>query len=339
MAKLKRLWKTVQLRMSLLRIWFMKNIMLFIRIACVVCLVCIFTGVITAETPILGSIIYPIFAPLADEINTVIAEKEIDGLMTFFSVAISVLFTVSMFAIKARSIAQSDIKNPKLKYAMVQANLYFNENGKLVKKIEKATGEDINMDGKIDENDIVTEGSRVGFFKGMVSAFQEFNTIMKADFNGNEEDDNDEEVYEKILEEADLKKTAEATEEIREHIKDSTDIMVLDKLENRADSELTEVLSNNEVSNDEKTKKVSILTKLKNWLSSRKQSKLEKRKDDAEILEDNMNSDSEIDEEEYKKNEDKDMTAESKAVVEKEVKTEKEQRADDFLEKLRSRGR
>lgn len=336
MAKLKRFWKTLQLRTSLLRIWFMKNIMLFIRIACVVCLVCIFTGVITADTPILGTIIYPIFAPLADEINAVIAEKEIDGLMTFFSVAISVLFTVSMFAIKARSIAQSDIKNPKLKYAMVQANLYFNENGKLVKKIEKATGEDINMDGKIDENDVVSNSGRVGFFKGMVSAFQEFNTIMKADFNGNEEDDNDEEVYEKILEEADLKKAAEATEEIEEHVKDSMDIMVLDKIENRVDKNVTEVIENGEMTSEEKTEKISLLTKLKNWLTNRKTEKInEKKSDDAEILEDNMNVDSEVDD--IKKEENN--TSDEKVTAQEELKSEKEQRADDFLEKLRNRGR
>ena len=333
MAKLKRFWKTLQLRMSLLRIWFMKNILLFIRIACVICLVCIFTGVITAETPILGTIIYPIFAPLADEINAVIAEKEIDGLMTFFSVAISVLFSVSMFAIKARSIAQSDIKNPKLKYAMVQANLYFNENGKLVKKIEKATGEDINGDGKIDENDAVTESSKVGFFKGIVSAFQEFNTIMKADFNGNDEDDNDEEEYARVIEEAKLKNAEEATNEIEDIVKTGSEVLVIDKLNEKADSEITEVLTNDGISDEEKTQKIGTFTKLKEWLASRKKAKLEK-KDDAEILEDNMNVDSEIDEEEKKVEEKKTTSAEVE-----EPKTEKEQRADDFLEKLRNRGR
>lgn len=333
MAKLKRFWKTLQLRMSLLRIWFMKNILLFIRIACVICLVCIFTGVITAETPILGTIIYPIFAPLADEINAVIAEKEIDGLMTFFSVAISVLFSVSMFAIKARSIAQSDIKNPKLKYAMVQANLYFNENGKLVKKIEKATGEDINGDGKIDENDAVTESSKVGFFKGIVSAFQEFNTIMKADFNGNDKDDNDEEEYARVIEEAKLKNAEEATNEIEDIVKTGSEVLVIDKLNEKADSEITEVLTNDEISNEEKTQKIGMFTKLKEWLASRKKAKLEK-KDDAEILEDNMDVDSEIDEEEKKVEEKKTVSAEVE-----EPKTEKEQRADDFLEKLRNRGR
>ena len=76
-----------------------------------------------------------------------------------------------------------------------------------------------------------------------------------------------------------------------------------------------------------------MITKLKEWLASRKKAKLEKT-DDAEVLEDNMDVDSEIDEEEKKVEEKETASAEVE-----ETKTEKERHADDFLEKLRSRGR
>ena len=50
-------------------------------------------------------------------------------------------------------VALSDIKNDNLKLALVNANMYFNEQGRLVKKIEKAANTDINGDGKIDTTD------------------------------------------------------------------------------------------------------------------------------------------------------------------------------------------
>lgn len=338
MEKLNRFWRIFKLRLSLLRIWFMKNILLFLRIACVVCLVCIFTGTITAETPLLGSIIYPIFAPLADEINAVIAEKEIDGLMTFFSVLISVMFSISMFAIKARNIAQSDIKSAKLKYAMVQANLYFNSDGKLVKKVEKATGKDINMDGKIDEKDAIEESGKIGFFKGMISAFQEFNTIMKADLSGAEDEESA--AYRDVLKNTELEDAAEATKDIEEIIKDGSANFVSDKGVAKAEKELTEVIENDELTEEEKVAKITLLTKVKEWFANirirRQNKKDEIEKDDAEILVDNMDADSEYDGSDSlapRKSEN------SNEKEDEEVKTVKEQRAEDFLEQLRNRGR
>ena len=50
----------------------MKNLLLWVRIILLVLLVCLLAGKITADTPILGKIIYPIFAPLVDEVNAII---------------------------------------------------------------------------------------------------------------------------------------------------------------------------------------------------------------------------------------------------------------------------
>jgi len=60
--------------------------------------------------------------------------------MSLFAATISILISVSMFTVKARSIAQNDIKSDKLKIALIKAKLYFNADGKLVKRVEKLTG-------------------------------------------------------------------------------------------------------------------------------------------------------------------------------------------------------
>lgn len=337
MEKLKRFWKSVKLRLSLLRIWFMKNILLFLRIACVVCLVCIFTGVITADTPILGSIIYPIFAPLADEINAIIMEKEIDGLMTFFSVAISVLFTISMFALKAKNIAQSDIKSTKLKYALVQANLYFNEDGKLVKKIEKATGEDIDRDGKIDEKEIVDAPTKKGFIRGMISAFQEFNTIMKADLSNI--DDKEDEDYTEIVETVGLSDAEEATEEIKDLVRVGTENAISDKGVEIADEKIEDTLNDNTLSEEEKVNKISLITKAKDLFRKLRKPKKEKtvKEESVDVVVDNMNEHSETKEKIEKTKEVKKEKVVETVVEEPKVTSTKEKAANDFLQSLRNR--
>lgn len=342
MEKLKRFGKTFKLRMSLIRIWFMKNILLFLKILCVVCLICIFTGGITAETPILGTIIYPIFAPLADEINAIIKEKEIDGLMTFFSIAISVMFSISMFAVKARNIAQADIKNPKLKLALVQANLYFNENGRLVKKVEKATGEDIDNDGKIDEAEAVAETGRKGIFKGIISAFQEFATIMKADLEVDTEAEADEK-YAAALREASLEDAAEATEEIDEIITDGRNEFKADKGNEIADQKIEETLNDETLSEEEKEDKVGLLKKVKEWFSGFRKKKDENESDTEapEVIEDNMETDSEIIEEAEEKTET--VTPEVKneptvEVAETKSSANTTRTVDSFIASLKNRG-
>ena len=135
---LKKAWANIRLRLSLLRIWFIKNIVLFLEVGLLICFICTFTGAITSETPVLGKIIVAIgFDSVAKEINDIIKEKQITNIMTFFTTALSVLITIGIFALKAKSIAQTDIKNDKLKIALLKANLYFNYDGKLVKKVKK----------------------------------------------------------------------------------------------------------------------------------------------------------------------------------------------------------
>lgn len=348
MDKIKRLWKSFKLRMSLLRIWFMKNLMLFIRIAIVVCLICIFTGTITAETPILGDIVYPLFAPLADEINNVIAENEIEGLMSFFSVVISLMFTISMFTVKARGIAQTDIKNPKLKYAMVQANLYFNQDGKLVKKLEKTTGTDINGDGKIDEDELLETANRQGILRGVISAFQEFNTIMKVDLKEVESEDDDD--YRDIIEQANLEAAEEGAAEVDLVMREGIIASLDDTVSKKLDEEIEEI--EDETIEDMMSKgKETMFSRLKFWLLNlRKKEDVIEDDKDSEVIDNNMDNDSEVveetieeDEVEINKTEDNKKADDEKVNVNENrelTPTEAKKKVeDDFLAQLRGRNK
>jgi len=52
--------------------------------------------------------------------------------MDVFAIIITILTSTGLVLARVRSITQKDIKNDKLKRALISANLYFNSNGKLV---------------------------------------------------------------------------------------------------------------------------------------------------------------------------------------------------------------
>lgn len=210
-------WASFKLRLSLFRIWFVKNLLVWVEVFLIICAVCTFTGQITENTPILGSIIYPIFSPIIDQIREIVEERSIDGLMNFFTVLLSVVLSLGFFVLKLKSISQTDIKSKKTKLALVKAGFYFDENGHLIKKIEKLTSTDIDGDGEV-EGAESTE-VRKGFFSGFISAVKEFWMILTADFSGT--DDENEETYKEILEATNMDATEEALTEIVNTVKES----------------------------------------------------------------------------------------------------------------------
>lgn len=212
MAKAKsKKFENFKLRLSLLGLWFKKNILVFLQIIAIVLCILMFTGAIPEDFPILGDL----FGPLIRAIREVIAEKEINSIMTFFSVAISVLTTIGMFMLKVKTLAISDIKSDKMKYALVKANLYFNENGRLVKRVENITQTDIDGDGKIDT---VIDNTSGGLLGGIKRTVDEFITIVNADFNDEEKENT--EVYQNALKDANLEKTQDALEQTHDEIID-----------------------------------------------------------------------------------------------------------------------
>lgn len=173
-------WELLKLRLMLLRIWFVKNLVTFIKIGIIVLIILMMTGQITENTPVFGAILYPIFRPLIDSIRDVITTRNTNSFMSFASIALSIIVSITMFTIKIQTIAQNDITSKELKMAMVKAGLYFNENGKMVKKVEKAIGADIDGDGKSDNKEPNTS---IGLFKSIKNAVSEFITVMKTDIS------------------------------------------------------------------------------------------------------------------------------------------------------------
>lgn len=278
MSNKKTSWSNIKLRAQLFRIWFMKNILVWLQIFLIVCVVLILTGNLTQNTPILGFLIYPIFKPLVDEILALVQSKEITGLMDFCAVSISVLTSTGLALVKVRSIAQSDIKSKTLKLALVKANLYFNENGKLVKKTEAMVGYDLDGDGIIEGNPEVTKG----LFSGLKTAAEEFKIIATTDFTGNDKEDA--ENYEQALKDAKLETSSKALGEIDEIVKDGVSNFLLDE----TTKELNKRIEKAEEEGD--AEKISLLEKTKQLFKKifTRAKKEETKEDDAEIIVNNV---------------------------------------------------
>lgn len=278
-------WSNFKLRLALFRIWFMKNILVWLQIFGIICIVCMLTGNLTESTPILGKIIYPIFKPLVDEIVYIINEKEISGVMDFFGITISLLTSVGLFVMKVKNIAQEDIKSKKLKIALINANLYFNEDGKLVKKVEKMTKTDIDGDGKADNEGTVN----TGLIGGLVSAVKEFTVIASADLSSPDEDEN-QKAYDKAVEDAGLVGVDEAYQDLKQTVKTGTTNKVIDEMVEESNKRIDET-KDSDMTNVEKVKRIGLFAKLKERLMKKK--KPISKEEDAEIIENNIEKDAE----------------------------------------------
>jgi hypothetical protein len=98
---------------------------------------------------------------------------------------LSIVLSTGLIASKSKSIALKDIKNTNLKYNLVQAGLYFNSKGKLVKKTEVASGLDLDGDGKIGDVELSDEEKEVK--PTISSAIEELVTISRVEVNNDKE--------------------------------------------------------------------------------------------------------------------------------------------------------
>ena len=180
------------LRMSLLRYWFVKNIFVFIWSLFIVCIGLTFSGLITAETPVLGVL----FGDLSNEIKTIIDES--GGNFTLYSILeslLSIAIVIGLCMKKLRALSFEDIKSPKCQILLVKAGLWFNEEGKLAKRAEVVTQKDLNKDGKIGEKKAAEIQKEETIVEGLKRAGEEFVTIVTLDLK-NIKKDQTEEVYE-----------------------------------------------------------------------------------------------------------------------------------------------
>lgn len=253
--------------------------------------------------------------------------------MDFFAASISILTSIGLFTLKLRRVAQSDIKNDRIKIALIKANLYFNSDGRLVKKTEKMVGKDLDGDGIIsDKEPEVTKG----LFSGIATAIKEFHTIATADLSGNEEEI--EEKYEKVLTQAELKDSEEALEEISETLKKGTTVMVLDGIESEIDKRKSDVMKDDDITKEEKSKKLNLFAGVKNMLRRKKKQVVEEQATE-DVVVNNVEKDAETKEVTKVKAADvvKEMAKEQPVVVKKEVKpaTSGKKSAQDVLNNLR----
>lgn len=320
-SKKKHIWSSIKLRLTLFRIWFMKNILVFLQILGITCIILMLTGVITQETPILGPPLYLLFGPLIDEIVEIIMSKNISGLMDFFGIFISLLVSVGMFTMKVKNIAQSDIKSDKLKIALIQANLYFNEDGKLVKKVEKMTKTDIDGDGKVEGEPTVNQG----LFSGIASAAKEFVIIATADLSGTEEENK--QTYDNTIKEVGYEGLEEATNEVSNTLKIGVTNAIADESIEEINKRIETTKEDTNMSTVEKTKKISLFAKLKEFFMKHKKSM--KKKEDFEVVENHVEEDAKVAEVK------KEVTAQDIIAKKNTAPVEHVTSTSDFLKKMR----
>jgi hypothetical protein len=155
----------------------MKNLIVFFELTFFVGLILILTGQIDENTPVLGLI----FGELSVSINEALAQNTTTGeFWTDLAASIiTILVSAGILSTNLKRIAIADIKSKKLKKSLIQAGMYFNQNGKLVKRIEEAARIDLNGDNKIGDTGIsVDDIPKEGFFPGIKRAGEELGTIL-----------------------------------------------------------------------------------------------------------------------------------------------------------------
>ena len=208
-------FEVFKLRMTLLRIWFVKNLLVFFELLMFIGIILVLTGQLPETTPLVGEISISF-----KEIFTDANNPDGDFVLKLLSSVFSILVSVGFLSSNIKRIALTDIKNKKLKMTLVKAGLYFNQNGKLVKKIEEASKMDLDSDGKIGDTDVTPEDlPREGFIPGLVRAGEEFGVIMSAKIA------NPEDVH-AITETANLDDAKKAVESIDTDIKQDAAVAV-----------------------------------------------------------------------------------------------------------------
>ena len=179
------------LRLSLLRMWFIKNLTVFLWLAFIICVGLTFSGLIGKDTPVLGII----FGSLSDDIQGIFNNNE--GWSTFYGISESIIclvIAVALCAKKMKALSFDDIKSTKHKLLMVKAGLWFNEDGKLTKRVETITKTDIDKDGYIGEKKAEEIQKEENIVEGLKRAGEEFVTIVTLDLSEVQKEEK-EEVY------------------------------------------------------------------------------------------------------------------------------------------------
>lgn len=260
--------KNFKLRMSLFRIWFIKNIVLFLEILGITLFILVFTGVLPETTPIFG--------PLIMEIRA--AEGDASTWVQLLSVLATCLTSVAIFLTKVKSIALSDIKSDKLKLSLVNANMYFNEKGKLVKReapkkqqLATATATvSVNNESAAEDADDDTEISSVSvatnLFTGIRNAVSEFFAIATVKLDDDEEKAKSQ--ADKIIKDNNMEEAAKTVEELDKKSAEAFNAKVDKIVDETVDEATTDVANDDTINTAEKKDRINAIKKIGEWIKS-----------------------------------------------------------------------
>jgi hypothetical protein len=216
-------FEAFKLRMALLRIWFMKNLVVFFELGFFVIVVLIITGQVNETTPILGQI----FGELSISIREALSRNTSTGEFwtDLISTIVTILVSTGLLSSNLKRVAISDIKSKSLKKALLQAGMYFNRDGKLVKRIEEASKIDLNGDNKIGDTGIsVDDIPKEGFFPGIKRAGEELGTILTMKIETTDDA--------KVIEEkTEMSGTKEALVAVREEVKATAEGAIVQQID------------------------------------------------------------------------------------------------------------
>lgn len=240
------------IRMKLLKIWFLKNISLFIRIAIIIIIVLFLTNVLGSESflvQVLG----------ITELQDAFDSGSIHGWESAIAAVVSAALSVYYFLRKSKNLAIEDIKSRELKIALIKARLYFNENGELCKRVEEAANYDIDGDGKIGDNE-VGEIKSESVITGIPKAIGELTTILTTKIETEDKVVEDAELNEETKEDSNIVTTSEKlyTEELgAPEVEEDTDSISLeDKIKQLSEEDPSIINETPEETTEEpKTKK------------------------------------------------------------------------------------
>jgi hypothetical protein len=143
-----------------------------------------------------------------------------DILLNIVTLASSAIVIIGTVSTHAKKIVLKDIKNPALKRSLIRAGLYFNKDGKLVKRMEEVIKIDIDGDNKIGDKDM-EEFPRENLLQGLKRSSEEFATIVA--FKPEELEDVD-----ALIEENNMVETATGLQEIKDSMKKSREQFTLE---------------------------------------------------------------------------------------------------------------
>lgn len=197
-SSFKKFFEVFKIRMQLLRLWFLKNLSVIIKTALVVILILVMVNVID------GKDFLPLFGMKQSDVES-IDWNTFDGIKNVIASLLSAGFSVYVFLRKTKSLAIEDIKSKELKIALIKARLYFNENGKLCKRLEESAQIDLDGDDKIGDTPI-TQVEDENLVTGIPRAIGELTTILTTKIDVDADEDT-------VVEEAQLDEALPVEEE------------------------------------------------------------------------------------------------------------------------------